>query len=102
MHHDSDGCLLSEKDDIIEQKIDVIAQHKKRIAMLEEHLRLSNSNALVLALSKLHQSKATCSMKWKYWLSLSKQPYLKPISQKAKRAVNLYPTNYPAIRCLLI
>lgn len=37
------AALLSEKDDIIEQKIDVIAQQKKRIAMLEEHLRLSNS-----------------------------------------------------------
>jgi transposase len=37
------AVLLSEKDDIIEQKIDVIAQQKKRIAMLEEHLRLSHS-----------------------------------------------------------
>ena len=35
--------LLSEKDDIIEQKTDVIAEQKKRIAMLEEHLRLANS-----------------------------------------------------------
>ena len=37
------AVLLSEKDDIIEQKIDVIAQQKKRIAMLEEHLRLSHA-----------------------------------------------------------
>jgi transposase len=36
-------ALLSEKDDIIEQKTDVIAEQKKRIAMLEEYLRLANS-----------------------------------------------------------
>ena len=30
------AALLSEKDDIIEQKSDVIAEQKKRIAMLEE------------------------------------------------------------------
>jgi transposase len=34
---------LSEKDDLIEQKIIVIAQQKKSIAMLEEYLRLSRS-----------------------------------------------------------
>jgi len=34
---------LSVKDDLIKQKTDVIAQQKKRIAMLEEHLRLSHS-----------------------------------------------------------
>ena len=37
------AALLSEKDDIIEQKTDVIAEQKRRIAMLEEHLRLANS-----------------------------------------------------------
>ena len=37
------AALLSEKDDIIEQKSDVIAEQKKRIAMLEEHLRLAAS-----------------------------------------------------------
>lgn len=37
------AALLSEKDDIIEKKSDVIAEQKKRIAMLEEHLRLSNT-----------------------------------------------------------
>jgi transposase len=37
------AALLSEKDDIIQQKTDVIAQQKKRIAMLGEHLRLSHS-----------------------------------------------------------
>lgn len=36
-------ALLSEKNDIIEQKSDVIAEQKKRIAMLEEHLRLAAS-----------------------------------------------------------
>ncbi|MFQ3191732.1 MAG: transposase [Paraglaciecola sp.] len=36
-------ALLSEKDVIIEQKTDVIAEQKKRIAMLEEYLRLANS-----------------------------------------------------------
>ena len=37
------AALLSEKDDIIEQKSDVIAEQKRRIAMLEEHLRLAAS-----------------------------------------------------------
>jgi transposase len=37
------AVLLSEKEDIIEQKSDVIAEQQKRIAMLEEHLRLSNA-----------------------------------------------------------
>ncbi|WP_404342656.1 transposase [Pseudoalteromonas mariniglutinosa] len=36
-------ALLSEKDDIIDKKSDVIAGQKKRIKLLEEYLRLANS-----------------------------------------------------------